>query len=180
MIRFYTLLLFLFISQSLYAQKFIAESGNIKFFSEELLEDITAVNNKVKSVFDIETGQIVFSVNIKGFEFDKSLMQEHFNEKYLESDLYPKSTFNGHLSGYKASQRNNTDVTAEGVLEIHGVKQPLKVSGSLDIEKNNVTLHAVFMIKLEDYKIKVPELMFQKIAEEIEITIDIEYEPYKK
>lgn len=177
--RFYTILLFLFTSQSLFAQKFIAESGNIKFFSEELLEDITAVNNKVKSVFDIETGQIVFSVNIKGFEFDKSLMQEHFNEKYLESELYPKSTFSGQLSGYKTSQ-NNTDVTAEGVLEIHGVKQPLKVSGSLDIEKRTITLHAVFMIKLEDYKIKVPELMFQKIAEEIEITIDIEYEPYKK
>ncbi len=87
------------------AQKYKSTSGTIKFYSEELLEDITAINKDVKSIFDNESGQIVFSLPITGFEFAKSLMQEHFNEKYLESEKYPKATFKGTITGYQAIQR---------------------------------------------------------------------------
>jgi len=166
-------------SQICYAQKYKSTSGTIKFYSEELLEDITAINTKVRSVFDSESGQIVFSLPITGFTFEKSLMREHFNEKYLESEKYPKSTFKGKITGYKANQLN-PEVWAEGELEIHGTKQNIRVAGNLDFRKESVILHCVFMIKLVDYQVKVPELMFQKIAEEIEVTIDIEYKLYEK
>jgi polyisoprenoid-binding protein YceI len=161
------------------AQKYQSSQGTIKFYSEELLEDITASNNKVKSIFDSESGQIVFSVTITGFEFEKSLMQEHFNEKYLESDKYPKATFNGTITGYKMNKMN-PDVVAEGELEIHGVKNKIKVGGKLNFIGNKLIIHTVFMVKLVDYEITVPKLMFQKIAEEIEVTLDIEYKAYEK
>jgi len=161
------------------AQIYKSTSGTIKFYSEELLEDITAVNNKVKSIFDSETNKVVFSVPIMGFVFDKSLMQEHFNEKYLESEKYPKATFQGAISNYEVG-KSNPEVWAEGELEIHGVKNKVKVPGTLNFTDQRLVLHTVFMIKLVDYKIKVPQLMFQRIAEEIEVTIDIEYIAYEK
>lgn len=161
------------------AQKYKSTTGSVTFFSEELLEDITAVNKKVKSVFDSQSGQIVFSMPITGFVFDKSLMQEHFNEKYMESEKFPKSTFSGAISGYTPGSAN-TEVWAEGDLEIHGVKQKIKVKGSIDFKGGKVKIHSVFMVKLVDYNIEVPSLMFQKIAEEIEVTLDIEYKSYEK
>ena len=174
------LLIFLLLSiHTAIAQKFKSTVGTIKFYSEELLEDITAINNKVKSIFDSETGQIVFSVTMTGFEFEKSLMQEHFNEKYLESDKYPKATFNGTIIGFEVNKMN-PDVEAEGELEIHGVKNRVKVRGKLDFIGDNLIMHSIFMVKLVDYKITVPKLMFQNIAEEIEVTIDIEYKAYEK
>ena len=160
-------------------QKYKSSEGEIKFYSEELLEDITAINKKVNSVFDSESGQIVFSIPMTGFNFEKSLMQEHFNEKYIESDKFPKSTFKGKITGYEVDRRN-PNTWAEGELEIHGVKQNIKVPGSLDFIDGKVVIHSVFIVKLIDYNIKIPQLMFQKIAEEIEVTVHIEYKPYEK
>ena len=161
------------------AQKYKSTAGTIKFYSREILEDVTAINKNAKSVFDSESGQIVFSVVITSFEFDNSLMQEHFNEKYLESEKYPKSTFSGTISSYK-SNNLNSDVEAAGELEIHGVKNKIKVRGRLDFIGEKMIIHTVFTVKLADYRIIVPRLMFQKIAEEIEVTVDIEYSAYEK
>ena len=133
----------------------------------------------MQSAFDSESGQIVFSLPINAFVFEKSLMREHFNEKYLESEKYPKSRFKGTVSGYEA-HKINPEVWVEGELEIHGVKQRIKVIGSLNYVGEKLLVHTVFMVKLVDYNIKVPSLMFQKIAEEIEVTLDIEYKPYEK
>lgn len=161
------------------AQKYKSTSGSIVFFSEEFLEDITAKNIKVRSIFDSESAQLVFSLPITGFEFKKSLMQEHFNEKFLESEKFPIATFQGTISGYELKRKSNI-VWAEGDLEIHGVKQRIKVKGSLDFVGGKVIMHSVFTIKLVDFDIAIPSLMFQKIAEEIEITLDLEYEMYEK
>ena len=169
----------LLISQWGVAQKYKSSDGIIKFYSEEVLEDITAINKDVKSIFDSKTGQLVFSVPISSFDFEKSLMQEHFNEKYMETEKYPKATFKGNLTNYKVNQKN-PEVWAEGELEVHGVKQHIKVNGSLNFGNNKMILNCVFNVKLVDYNIDVPELMFQKIAEEIEITVDLEYKVYEK
>lgn len=172
------LVLLIMASQMAMAQKYKSEKGSIKFYSEEILEDITAINNKARSVFDAETGNIVFSVTMRDFNFEKSLMKEHFNEKYIESEKYPKATFKGKVSGYETGKKN-ASVQAEGELTIHGISQPIKVTGSLEFKGNNIKLHSVFFVKLVDYHIKVPELMFQKIAEEIEVFVDFEYLPYE-
>ena len=156
-------------------QRYKTTEGHISFFSEEILEDITAINKEAQSVFDTATGQIVFSVPIASFEFEKSLMQEHFNEKYMESDKFPVSTFKGLIKGYD-SDKPIGEVVAEGELEIHGVKKQIKVPGTLEFRGDQAIVKTKFMVLLEDYKIKVPAIMFQKIAEEIEITIDLTYD----
>ena len=161
------------------AQTYILEEGSVTFFSSALLEDITATNSRTKSVFDSDKGEIAFSIPIKEFQFKKSLMQEHFNEKYLESDKYPKSSFSGKLSGYTKG-RDNENVWAEGTLDIHGVKKQIKVPGVLNFKGDKIHLECKFIVNLEDYKIKIPSVLFQNIAEEVEVTLNYDYKLYEK
>ena len=97
----------LFISTSVVGQKYISEKSNIVFFSSALLEDIEARNEKAKSVFNADNGDIVFSIPVNQFQFAKSLMQEHFNEKYMESDKYPKTIFKGKVLDFEKGSENN-------------------------------------------------------------------------
>ena len=157
-------------------QKYMAVRSEISFFSAALIEDITARNTSLKSAFDLNTNQIVFSVPINKFEFAKALMKEHFNEKYMESDKYPKATFNGKFS---KSETDNEVTWAEGILEIHGIKQRIKVPGKLVLIGGEASLICNFTVQLADYQIKIPQLLFQNIAEEIEISINIYYEIFE-
>jgi len=169
----------LFLSTCGWAQKHVSVNSNVVFFSKAFIEDITAKSQKSKSVIDLSTGNIAFSIPINSFEFRKSLMQEHFNEKYLESDIYPKSTFTATLLGFE-SGKDYDEIFAEGVLEIHGVKQNVKIPGSIIYNGSKLAIHSVFIIKIADYKIRIPRLMFQNIAEVIKVTIDFEYETNEK
>ena len=163
--------------QVVYGQKLMSIESEISFFSSAPIEDISAINSQAKSAVDLETRQIVFSVPIKDFEFAKSLMKEHFNEKYMESDRFPNAIFNGTFS--KSNEENDV-AWAEGTLEIHGVKKKIKVPGKLILEDTTANLTCNFKVLLEDYNIKIPKLLFQNIAEEIEITIRFDYELFKE
>jgi len=162
-------LILLIYSTSLHAQKFLTNTGEISFFSEAPMEDITAINNKVSAVYDNDTKQLVFQLDIKDFIFPKALMQEHFNENYLESDLYPKSTLLG-----KVINQDMQNAIVEGDLRIHGKTNKIKVDGILKKENNTVNISAKFIVKLEDYDIEIPTIVMYKIAEEIEVKINIE------
>mgnify|MGYP001244827819 CR=1 FL=1 len=154
---------------SLNAQQYIGSDGEITFFSEAPLENISAINKKVSAVYDNDTKDIVFQLFIKDFIFPKALMQEHFNENYLESDIYPKSTFTGKVIS------NNTDNSlVEGNLTIHGKTNKITVSGTLKDENNKFNISAKFIIKLKDYDIDIPKIIMYKLAEEIEVTVNIE------
>jgi polyisoprenoid-binding protein YceI len=155
-------------SINLQAQKFIGKNGEISFFSEAPMEDIDAVNKKVSAVYDSNTNDLVFQLDIKDFIFPKSLMQEHFNENYLESDIYPKSIFTGKV----ISQDGKIAIVA-GDLTIHGKTKRIKAEGILQQEKKVVNISAEFIVKLEDYAIKIPRLVMYKIAEEIEVKVNI-------
>mgnify|MGYP000312386562 CR=1 FL=1 len=100
MVRLITSFFFLFLCVNLNAQQYLAKEAEISFFSEAPIEDISAVNNKVSAVYDDETKQLVFQLNISDFIFPKPLMQEHFNESYLESDKFPKATFKGDILNF--------------------------------------------------------------------------------
>ncbi|MCH8232938.1 MAG: YceI family protein [Bacteroidetes bacterium] len=169
----------LFISTSVVGQKYISEKSNIVFFSSALLEDIEARNEKAKSVFNADNGDIVFSIPVNQFQFAKSLMQEHFNEKYMESDKYPKTIFKGKVLDFEKGSENN-NVWTEGELEIHGVKRNVKIQGNLIFKGEKVIIESKFIVKLEDYEIEIPKLLFQKIAEEVEVTVNFEYKRYEK
>ena len=169
-----TVIILLLSSIQLHAQKFMGNNGEISFFSEAPMEDISAVNKKVSTVFDVANSNLIFQLKISDFLFPKALMQEHFNENYLESDIYPKSTFSG-----KVVQNKNGKATVQGDLKIHGKTNKIKVDGVMIQNKKSVNISAEFTIKLEDYNIKIPTIVMYKIAEEIDIKVNIELKDIK-
>jgi polyisoprenoid-binding protein YceI len=174
----YTSALFLFIvALSANAQKYTAEKAFISFYSHAIMEDITAENTKVSTIFNASTSEIVFSVPMKEFKFAKSLMQEHFNEKYVESEKYPKATFQGKIIGYDPKATGTQSVKAQGKLTIHGVTKDIDEPGTIEVKDNKLLMKSKFKVKVADYDIEIPTLVFQNIAEEVEVTIDFTYKP---
>jgi len=160
------------------AQKYMAKSGNVSFYSDAPMEKIEAKTQKASSIFDKESQQIVFVIPINSFEFKKSLMQEHFNENYLETEKYPTATFKGKVNGYE-DREGIQEVVAEGELIIHGVSKKVRLPGTLEQHGDSIRVSATFITLLEDYKIKVPKLVFLKIAEKIEVKINFTYHQYE-
>jgi len=165
MVRLIISIFFIVLSFAANAQQYLVKEAEISFFSEAPIEDISAKNTKVSAVYDDETKQLVFQLNISDFIFPKPLMQEHFNENYLESDKFPKASFSGIVG------QLNERTTATGTLKIHGVANEVEVTGSLEKIKNSVIINATFTIQLKDYNIKIPKIVMYNIAEEIEVTI---------
>lgn len=171
------LFLSFFISQGAFAQKFISDKNHVSFYSKAPMEDIEAHSYKAKSIFDTATGEIVFTVPINTFEFHKSLMQEHFNEKYLESHKYPRAKFKGKVVGFKNVSGKQT-VTAEGPLEIHGVTKNISVEGEIEVTSGQITIRSSFPVRVADYDIKIPKLVVSNIAEIVDVKIEFIYVPY--
>jgi polyisoprenoid-binding protein YceI len=174
-----TSLFLLTLAYNIQAQKFISKSGFVKFYSYTPIEEIEASNNQAASIFDASTGDVQVSLLIRSFSFKKELMQEHFNENYMESDVYPKSSFKGKIVDinevdFKKDGIYNVEV--DGEITIHGVTKPLKTSATIHIEKGIPTAKTTFKILTEDFNIEIPDLVKEKIAKEIEITLDIAYQ----
>lgn len=161
------------------AQRYQTSSASVQFFSEAPLEDISAITTNVNSVMDTASKAIVILIPIKSFEFEKKLMQEHFNENYLESEKYPNAIFKGKIDGLKTVIGTGA-AKAIGTLELHGVVKEVKIDGNISFDGNTYKLVSTFNIRLEDYKIKIPKAVFYNIAEEVEVSVDIEYVPYEK
>ena len=167
MIRKILPLLF-FISIDCYSQQYIANDGEITFFSFAPIEDIKAVNKKVSAAFDISNNDIVFQLYISDFNFRKKLMQTHFNENYLESDIYPKANFVG-----KVFALEEDSAVVRGLLTIHGVSNEIEANGMFIKNNNSIKISSEFNIKLEDYNVSIPSIVMYKIAEEILVNVEI-------
>lgn len=168
--------------QGLIAQnRYITKKGHVKFFSSALIEDITANNHQVLSIIDIENNEVAVDIPIKSFDFRKKLMQEHFNENYMESEKFPKATFKGSFNGTD-DLSNKVDgtynVNAKGELTIHGVTKQIEVPVNITIKGQKLTAELIFDIAVKEYDVKIPKLMFNKIAEVIEVTGKFEFSPY--
>jgi len=162
---------------TVYGQKFVSEKSFISFFSDAAIEDISAENKKATSIFNAGTSEIVFSVPMKDFKFAKTLMQEHFNEKYMESEKYPKATFQGKFVNFNAQTSGTQEVKAQGKLTIHGVTRDIDIPGTVENSDKNIVMKSKFFIVLEDYKITRPQLLWQNIAEQVEVTVEFTYKP---
>jgi polyisoprenoid-binding protein YceI len=160
-----------------YCQKYITEKSTITFYSDAPIEDITATNKQASSIFDSSNGEIVFSVPISEFRFAKSLMQEHFNEKYMESDKYPKATFQGTIKNFDIKNEDIQNATATGKLTIHGNTNDVEFPGTIELKGDKLLMKSKFMVKLADYKIQIPQLLWQNIAEQVEVTVDFVFKP---
>lgn len=176
-----TLIVIIFLlALPLSAQKYMTRNGYIGFFSHTAMEDIKGDNNQVASVLDVATGGIVFQVLIKSFHFEKALMEEHFNENYLESEKFPKSTFNGkitNLSGIDFSKNGTYNATVEGDLTIHGVTNKVTAKGTIEVRPDGISASSKFNLVPEDYKIEIPGIVRNNIAKSLEVTVTMKYEP---
>lgn len=168
-------MLLLFICHFSFGQKFKATNSNVRFFSSAPLEDIEATTTTSRSVINLETGEFAFVIKIKDFNFEKSLMQEHFNENYMETEKYPEATFTGKIVDWKG-EKGEKEVVAKGSLKVHGVSRDVELKGKINYQDEKVVINSVFPIKLVDHKIKIPRAVFYNIAEEVEVTIKFDYE----
>lgn len=174
-------LLFFCILKVGHSQIFIGNDCTVSFFSATSMENIDAVNKISKPVLNSETGEVLFRIQNTAFKFKSQLMEEHFNENYMESEKYPTSTFKGKVNEKIDFTINGENkVTVSGKLTMHGVDKDVTIEGIITIKDGQVTLHSKFPIKLDDYKIKVPSLVGVNIAESIDVTVDAVLIPYKK
>jgi polyisoprenoid-binding protein YceI len=170
-------LLFCLLSVSGSAQKYVTEQSFVKFYSHATIEDITAENKKSAGIFNAETSEIVFSIPIAEFKFAKSLMQEHFNEKYMHTDKFPKASFKGKVSGFDPAGTGVQQSKATGKLNIHGVEKDVEIPGTIEKSGDKLLFKSKFIVKLEDYEVDRPQLLWQNIAEQVEVTVDFVFKP---
>lgn len=174
------LLIFTFENNSKAQDKYEVSSGIISFFSSAPFEDIYAENNQIKSLLDLSTGEVAFVVPIPGFAFKKSLMQTHFNKKYLESDKFPNATFTGKLiTDSSFDKLGSSQVMVEGDLRIHGVSLKIKEAGQISFVKGELMVTSEFKVRLKDYNIKIPRLVIKNIAEEVLVKVNLTYKESK-
>ncbi len=172
------LLIVFLLSNSVLGQRYLSEQNHVSFYSEAPLENIEAHTYNSKSVFDLETGKIVFTVPIRTFEFEKSLMQQHFNEKFMESGKYPRAKFIGNVENFNKEQGKQA-VTAQGEIEIHGVTKEISVAGEMEINGEEIIITAEFPLTVADFGIKIPRVVARNIAETVELTLNFKYEPHE-
>jgi polyisoprenoid-binding protein YceI len=155
----------------------MTKTGLISFFSASIMEDIEARNNKVAAVLDLSTGQLAFAVPIREFQFKRTLMQEHFNENYMESDKYPKATFSGQVVNaaqvLKQLPTAAQNVEVEGLMTLHGVAHKVAVSGTLQLRDGQLVVFAYFNIAPADYAIDIPLLVREHIAKSVSVRVNL-------
>lgn len=163
----------LFLGSLTFAQKLLVKDGQAKFLASvpTALEEVAATNNSVSAVLDTKTGDVAVQALVKAFKFKVPLMEEHFNENYLESDKYPKSMFKGKVLNFDASKLTAAKTTyqVEGDFTLHGVTKHIKIPATIAKVNNKLVVAAIFTIKAADYNIKIPSLVKQKVAEDVKI-----------
>lgn len=152
----------------------IDKTGVAHFYSEAPLEDIEATNKKALGAFNLEKGTVAVSMVIKNFRFDNSLMEEHFNENYMESEKFPKASFTGKIQDFSTldfSTPGTFTAKAEGELEIHGVKRPLTNDVTFEVTKDAIIVKTKFKVALEDHEVEIPTLVIKNIAEIVDVDV---------
>jgi hypothetical protein len=156
--------------------KFYTKSGKISFFSSTSLENIDAVNKTVVALLDTKTGDIQCVALIKGFEFKKAMMQEHFNgQDYIESDKYPKAEFKGQItnnSEVNYTANGSYSAKVNGKLTIHGVTKDIETTGTITVKDGKLAVNSVFNVLIADYNIIPPKLQRDNISKSIKVTVD--------
>ena len=191
------LILFICLPIFCFGQKFKVSDASISFFSSAPLENITASSEDLQGIIDLNTGEFFFRLPVKSFSFRRSLMQTHFNDKYMESDRFPNSTFKGKSEEMKEKINNilaninknsseekqssivsnqlskilNQGILIEGILNIHGEENSVKARVVISLEKNEISFFTMFFVATDDYNIKIPKLLKDNISKKIEVKV---------
>lgn len=162
---------------------YISKTNKTTFFAGTPVEDIDATNTKALSFLNVTTGEITIAIPIKEFHFRRSLMEEHFNENYMDSEKYPKAEFKGKINDiqkYDLKTNGTYQVTVTGTLTIHGVAKPRTLDVTVHSTDGKLEGETKFKVLLVDHSIERPKILWEKIAENVEVTATFNYEPYQK
>ena len=177
----YTVIIcFLFVTVANAQERYLTKNGAISFFSSAVVKDFRADNNQVLSIIDAGSGQMAISILMKSFMFEKALMQEHFNENYVESDKFPKATFRGDIVDFENITDLETKVAVKGVITIHGVSKEIVIDANMTKSEESIFVKGTFNLLLADYNIEIPRVVSKSIAKKIKVTFDFNHKPYKK
>jgi hypothetical protein len=175
---------FIFMAAALMAQdKYFTKSGSIHFVSKGAIETIQANHRSVTCVLDSKTGAVQFAVLMKGFEFKKALMQEHFNENYVESDKYPKAEFRGQIvnnSEIAYTKDGVYNAHVKGKLTLHGETKDVEADGKVTVKGGRLLANSDFTIQMSDYNITIPKLVKENMSNTVTISVNCTLEPLTK
>jgi polyisoprenoid-binding protein YceI len=158
-----------------YSQVYSTRAGFIGFYSKTAMEDIKAENNQAFVKVDAGKKNLAFAVLLKGFIFPKELMQEHFNENYVESDKYPKSTFSGAFTGDLNPGKDGVyKVVVKGNLNLHNTTRAIEIPATFEVKGGKLQGQAEFKVKPEDFNISIPSIVRDKIDKEILVKVRID------
>ena len=156
--------------------RLIDRSGNLTFYSSAPMENIEATNNSALGIIEMPSGKAAVSILIKGFKFEKALMQEHFNENYMESDKFPKATFSGQMADPQILEKvGKFETEIKGQMTIHGVTKDLTMICQFDISDSEIKVESKFNLTVADYEIEIPKLVRNNIAKEVEVTANFKF-----
>ncbi len=175
----FVLLFFTLYIQPLEVDRIIARQGQVSFFSYTSVENIKAENNQVLSIIELDSGTIAVSMLMNSFEFEKALMKEHFNESYIESDVYPKATFEGKIIDFDRSVNGVQTKIIKGTFTMHGVSKELEIKTKIERSGKKYIFSGTFEAMVKHYKIKIPPLLAGNIADSISVNFRFEYGPYE-
>ena len=170
------ILFFLLLSFQLNAQKYFTRSGVTQFeASEKAFEPVEAINNSTTVILDTPNGSILSQVFIAGFQFKNALMQEHFNENYMDTHQYPKATFKGNLINLSLENLNSDErFELSGTISVRGIEKSIETTVNVKEENNRIYISGMFFVSPQDFQIKIPSIVRDKIAKQIQINIDYE------
>ena len=177
------LLAFIFIiSSSIRTEtnEFIERQGQVTFFSYTSVENIQATNNQVLSLFNPETQEIAVSILMRAFVFKKTLMREHFNESYIESDLYPKAEFTGKILDFDATNQDVQTKIIKGDFTLKDITKPVEIKATITKVPEGYTISGSLDVLIDDYNINVPPLLSPNISKKIEVSFNFNYVSYEK
>lgn len=162
------------------SNQFITRQGQVSFFSYTSVENIEAQNNQVLSVFDISKNQIDISMLMRAFIFKKSLMHEHFNESYIESDVFPKAFFSGKVIDFDVTAQGLQTRIIRGNLTIHGITKEVDIKATINQKNEKYFVSGEFSVPVKDFDIKIPPILASNIAKNISINFSFEYNRYEE
>jgi hypothetical protein len=171
-----TLIIILLICSSpLSAQRYMTRSAEVYFLSEkEALEVVEATNNQVGAVIDLETSEIAFQIQLRAFHFKIALMEEHFNENYVESELYPTATFRGAFIDLPEKISSEIELQVQGEMDFHGLKQKIILPVKVSIKDNILKGSTQFRLLCSDFGIEIPKIVSDKLANDIKVIVNAE------
>lgn len=172
----------LFVTVAGAQDRFFTKTGKVNFTSKAPMEDIEGKNKTVTAVLDTKSGALQFSVQMKSFEFEKALMQQHFNENYVESDKYPDAVFKGVIANNATvnyAREGTYNVNVKGQLTLHNVTKEVDVPGTIKVSGGKIEASSLFNVLLSDYRISIPSAVKEKVSNTIRITVETRLDPLK-